>query len=232
MTKYLNRFSDFDVPPLSHFKVFDVWSWPNKLTDLSSYGQADVKALCQMFSGVLSEEESKNALVEWQYLKVQASYQKGNHPLIVYCDLLKRQDDNLKNIRILTEIMLTISPSSAACERVFSQTNLAKSPLRSKLNQNQNQMKIVIAGVSVKDFHPRPYVVYWLKSDNRHIVHKQPVKAHIAAAVAGPSGTRDTETVNVRSLLQDLIKSFGGEEAARAKLKEMANEQSEQCILM
>jgi hypothetical protein len=29
--------------------------------------------------------------------------------------------------------------------------NLAKSPLRSKLNQNQNQMKIVIDGVSVKD---------------------------------------------------------------------------------
>ncbi|VDI54819.1 replicative DNA helicase Mcm, partial [Mytilus galloprovincialis] len=41
--------------------------------------------------GVISDEESKNAQEEWQTLKVQVSFQKDNHPLIVYCDLLKRQ---------------------------------------------------------------------------------------------------------------------------------------------
>ncbi|CAC5381626.1 unnamed protein product [Mytilus coruscus] len=50
--------------------------------------------------------------------------------------------------------------------------------------------------------------------------------------VASHPGDRDV--TNVRPLLQDLIKSLGGEEAARAKLKDMANKQSgsDQCRLM
>lgn len=98
----LKRFSDFDIPPLSHFKVFDFWAWPHRLTELSLFGNSDIKSLCQLFSGVISDEESKNAQEEWQTLKVQVSFQKDNHPLIVYCDLLKRQqDDSLRNIKVL-----------------------------------------------------------------------------------------------------------------------------------
>ncbi|CAG2191828.1 unnamed protein product [Mytilus edulis] len=231
----LKRFSDFDIPPLSHFKVFDFWAWPHRLTELSLFGNSDIKSLCQLFSGVISDEESKNAQEEWQTLKVQVSFQKDNHPLIVYCDLLKRQqDDSLRNIKVLIEIMLTISSSSAACERVFSQMNIIKSPLRSKLTQEnlQNQMQIVVNGVSIKEFDPRPSVIYWLKSGNRHLTHKLPVKA-TSEAVATHSQDRDV--TNVRPLLQDLVKSLGGEEAARAKLKEMASSEpsgSDQCRLM
>ncbi|XP_071181304.1 zinc finger protein 862-like [Mytilus edulis] len=186
-------------------------------------------------SGVISDEESKNAHEEWQTLKVQVSFQKDNYPLIVYCDLLKRQqDDSFRNINVLIEIMLTISSSSAACERVFSQMNIIKSPLRSKLTQEnlQNQMQIVVNGVSIKEFDPRPSVVYWLKSGNRHLTHKLPVKA-TSEAVA--SHSQDRDVTNVRPLLQDLVKSLGGEEAARAKLKEMASSEpsgSDQCSLM
>ncbi|VDI36237.1 Hypothetical predicted protein [Mytilus galloprovincialis] len=186
-------------------------------------------------SGVISDEESKNAQEEWQTLKVQVSFQKDNHQLIVYCDLLKRQqDDSLRNIKVLIEIMLTISSSSAAYERVFSQMNIIKSPLRSKLTQEnlQNQMQIVVNGVSIKEFDPRPSVIYWLKSGNRHLTHKLPVKA-TSEAVATHSQDRDV--TNVRPLLQDLVKSLGGEEAARAKLKEMASSEpsgSDQCSLM
>lgn len=222
-------------PPLSHFKVFDFWAWPHRLTELSLFGNSDIKSLCQLFSGVISDEESKNAQEEWQTLKVQVSFQKDNHQLIVYCDLLKRQqDDSLRNIKVLIEIMLTISSSSAACERVFSQMNIIKSPLRSKLTQEnlQNQMQIVVNGVSIKEFDPRPSVIYWLKSGNRHLTHKLPVKA-TSEAVATHSQDRDV--TNVRPLLQDLVKSLGGEEAARAKLKEMASSEpsgSDQCSLM
>lgn len=93
-------------------------------------------------------------------------------------------------------------------------------------------MQIVVNGVSIKEFDPRPSVIYWLKSGNRHLTHKLPVKA-TSEAVATHSQDRDV--TNVRPLLQDLVKSLGGEEAARAKLKEMASSEpsgSDQCSLM
>ncbi|CAC5403929.1 unnamed protein product [Mytilus coruscus] len=55
----LKRFSDFDIPPLSYVKVFDFLAWPHRLTELSLFGNSDIKALCQLFSGAMSEDEQK-----------------------------------------------------------------------------------------------------------------------------------------------------------------------------
>lgn len=68
-------------------------------------------------------------------------------------------------------------------------------------------------GVSIKDFDPRPAVFYWLKPGDRNIDHKNPVKSAIKQVVWEP------DNVYVKPLLKNLVKSLGGEEALRAKLK-------------
>jgi hypothetical protein len=91
--------------------VFDFRTWPNKLSDLSTFGNSDIKSLCQFFSNILSETAVKEIPAEWQSLKVQISFQKHDNPLPVYIDVMKRvHDDTHKNIRALVAIMLTVSP--------------------------------------------------------------------------------------------------------------------------
>lgn len=229
----VKRFSCCDQSPLSHFQVFDFRTWPNKLSDLSTFGNSDIKSLCQLFSDILSETEVKEIPAEWQSLKVQISLQKHDNPLPVYIDVMKRVHDYThKNIRTLVAIMLTVSPSTAACERVFSNMNIVKNPQRSKLTQDnlQNQMRIIANGVSVSEFDPKPCVSHWLKTGNRHLMHKQPVKSTVAAAEPSTSDLKERESIT--PLLQDLVKHLGGEEAARAKLKEMTSTGQDQCIIM
>ena len=79
-------------------------------------------------------------------------------------------------------------------------------------------------------FDTKPCVSHWLKTGNRHLVHKQPVKSTVAAAE--PSTSSLTERKSITPLLQDLVKQLGGEEAARAKLNEMASTGQDQHIIM
>lgn len=86
----------------------------------------------------------------------------------------------------------------------------------------------IIANVS--EFDTIPCVSHWLKTGNRHLVHKQPVKSTVAAAELSTSSL--TERKSITPLLQDLVKQLGGEEAARAKLNEMASTGQDQHIIM
>ena len=129
---------------------------------------------CVQCNDLLTAEEISCIPSEWQTLKVQVSMQRNFHPLAVYGSILQRQEDSLKHIGTLLKLMLTVSPSTAACERLFSQMNIIKSPLRTHLTQEnlQNQMQIVVCVPEFSKFDPLPAVHHWLKSGNRHIQHK------------------------------------------------------------
>lgn len=91
-------------------------------------------------------------------------------------------------------------------------------------------MRIIANGVSVSEFDPKPCVSHWLKTGNRNLMHKQPVKITVAAAEPSTSDLKERESIT--PLLQDLVKHLGGEEAARAKLKEMTSTGQDQCIII
>lgn len=117
----VKRFSCCDQPPLSHFQVFDFKTWQNKLSDLSTFGNSDIKSVCQLFSDILSETEVKEISAEWQSLKVQISLQKHDNPLHTLMSLMKRvHDDTHKNIRALVAIM--INPHQQLLVSVYSLT--------------------------------------------------------------------------------------------------------------
>ena len=215
------RFADLNKAPLSLFSIFDFRVWPHRLTELSVYGNAEIKQLCGHFSDVLTEEECSKIPEQWQTLKVKASLQRMNHPLGVYQDMVKRCEGTIVQITALLRLMMTVSPSTAACERAFSQMNLCKTSHRSCLTQDnlQHQLRIVIDGPELAKFDPVSSVLYWLKSGNRHITHQKPKKAITAVTESDPSSSAETELVGRETLnqLKDVVKLLGGEEAAVQK---------------
>ena len=60
MSQYiLDRFADLDKSPVSDMRVFDFRLWPPALTKLRTYGNLEIKSLCQYYSDVLTEDEVK-----------------------------------------------------------------------------------------------------------------------------------------------------------------------------
>ncbi|KAG1656718.1 DNA polymerase delta subunit 3 [Nymphon striatum] len=76
------------------------------------------------------------------------------------------QNDSLTAILPIINIMLTISPSTAQCERGFSAMNGLKTQYRTSLNQNSlsHLMRVKVDGPSVKDFNPTDSLVTWINS--------------------------------------------------------------------
>ena len=100
----------------------------------------------------------------------------------MYTLLMAIKPPQLKNILVIVEMMLALSPCSATCERGFSTLNVAKNPLRSTLKQENltNQMLLMIEGPEVKDFDPNPVVDLWYfgTSGGRHTEgHNRPIQS-------------------------------------------------------
>ena len=230
----LERFKNLDSPPLSLYRVFDFRNWPHTLAELSTYGCREIKLLCDHCNDLLTEEEVSSIPNEWQTLKVQVSMQRTNHPLAVYISILQRKEDSVKHISALLQLLLTISPSTAACERLFSQMNIIKSPLRTRLTQAnlQSQMRIVVSGPEFSKFDPLPSVEEWLKSGHRHIRHKPPVRSVTPPSAASTSAQACSEMESIQPMLRELVKTLGGEDIAREKLKNLSNNPSNPCALM
>ena len=74
---------------------------------------------------------------------------------------------------------MVISCSTASCERGFSNINLVKTNMRTKLTQLnlRNQLMIMCEGPEIKDFKCEPSIEHWLlPSERKHHVsgHKLP----------------------------------------------------------
>ena len=113
--------------------------WPNRETspeEFKTYGDELIKKLMTIYSPLLSEEEKESACEEWIDLKMYIG-RYINRPMVdAYESIMGNQDiDHLRHILPLVSIMLTISPTTAECERGFSQMNKVKTQLRISLKQ-------------------------------------------------------------------------------------------------
>ena len=184
-----SRFSKyFNEGLLSLFSVFDYNIWPDKTTapeEFRNYGTPNISKLLEIYSPVLSQAEKDNALDEWHDLKVYMESMRSNGLAVTtaYERILGLSYSNsvthLKNILPLVTIMLTISPSTAECERGFSQTNRIKTDLRTRLSQDNfsNVMRINMDGPKLHDFNSRPAIEHILSS-GKGVKH---LKGHVCS---------------------------------------------------
>ena len=95
-------------------------------------------------------------------------------------------------------------------------------------------MRIVISGPEFSKFDPLPSVEEWLKSGHRHIRHKPPERSATVTSesVASTSAQASSEMESIQPMLTEIVKTLGGEDIAREKLKALSDNPSNPCALM
>ena len=184
--KYLKRrFEDFEKRPLAKItKIFDYKHWPRSFetTAEKKWGISEIKSLTEFYKehGFISAEEATLAVYHWPVFRHRVNKCR-NDKLYVYTDLLKEDDPDVSGMFPLLQIMMTISGSTAACERGFSSMNRQKTSLRTTMTHAtlDDIMRLCVDGGAVSAFDPVPHYKSWLASaeGRRHITgHKKPVK--------------------------------------------------------
>ena len=175
-----SRFENFKEAPLVYFKIFNFKFWHREQEQLALFGGDDVQCIVDHYKEQLSGDEFNKIPQEWVALKSYVVHFCGRPLLQVYGELLRDRPARFKNILVLVDLMLTLSPSTAECERQFSSMNRIKTALRNRLSNDSLQalMKINCDGPSDNDFDPEEAINKWLTSGpgGRHIAgHKVPV---------------------------------------------------------
>lgn len=117
------RFASLSCPPLSDFSAFDHRSMPVQRGERASYGNKEVQRLTEHFAPppLLTTEEKEGVMKEWQELKTLLAAQKALKPTDMYASLLAAKPGDLTNVLVLVELMIALSPTTATCERSFSE---------------------------------------------------------------------------------------------------------------
>ena len=173
------RFENLSKKPLSYFEIFDISQLPHDREALAVYGDKDVKNLVHHFSEVLTEEEIASIPDEWSDLKIWMRAHRGrSHLLDLYSDLVRENPEHLSNILVLVQLLLTLSPSTASCERGFSCMNRVKNSQRTCLQNDvlNDLIQLSADGCEVNEYSPDKALEYWYFSakGTRHLDHKTP----------------------------------------------------------
>ena len=184
------RFSSLSKPPMNYFEVFDPTKVPGERKLRASFGNDKVAALTDHFKNLLSDGEKEGAVFQWQELKIYLFNHQAMKPLDIYATLLSSRPDSLKHILVIVELMLSLSPSTAKCERCFSAMNRIKTNLKTRMEQRTLSDLLRIKGMDceMKDFDPNPAIEAWLlgAKTKRHAM-KRVHDAPVVVPTAGPS---------------------------------------------
>ena len=108
---------------------FEVWPALFKGSDeLRSFGVEEVKKIAEYYClhNIVTTEEKSLAIKHWPLFRERISKLRKNPLVETFADILCRQAEDTKGMITLLEIMMTISPSTEACERGFFCMNLEK----------------------------------------------------------------------------------------------------------
>jgi hypothetical protein len=116
------RFAVLNEPPLSYFKVLNFKFWPRGDDALRTFGNKEIAALLDHFSVVLTAGgcNVEKAKTQWCPLKRYLVNMRSSDLTSAYADLVKSAPEDFEDITHLIIIMMTLSPSTAECERQFS----------------------------------------------------------------------------------------------------------------
>ena len=181
------RFQDFNKTPLQQMvAVFNFKDWPKSFNGSLAqrkWGLKEVQEMAEYYHlfKFITEEEKKLAVSHWFLFRERVSKFRADKIIDVYVDMLKENDRDVSGMLLLLQIMMTVSSSTAACERGFSCMNRQKSKLRTHLSHQSldDIMRINIDGDSMENFKPRRHILNWIGNADgfRHVEgHKPPLK--------------------------------------------------------
>ena len=184
-----SRFRDFEREPVSLMvKLFSLKKWPSTFRgskELRSWGKIELEKLFDIYAehGFLPKEDKNNVMKNWPSFRETIRQLKTplRKDIEVFTDILLQNEEEFKALLPILEIMLTISVSTASCERGFSAMNRQKTSLRTRLKAEtlDDIMRITVDGPPLISFPEKKHVESWIKksSTTRHTSgHKKPVQ--------------------------------------------------------
>jgi len=187
----VNRFPNEKI--FSALTIFDIKEWPivknGYLPDSSSlnldetlihYGETSINTLSSFFRSLLNTD-SDEIVAEWRNFKaiIHHSFIPANKKEYltltnsqIYRYIYSEYSDTLANILKLANIYLTVSVSSASCERGFSTQNLVKTPLRNRMTTPtlDSCIRIISHRIPVNEFDFRETYQIWKSLDSKQSI--------------------------------------------------------------
>ncbi|XP_020621997.1 uncharacterized protein LOC110059612 [Orbicella faveolata] len=108
---------------------------PQDQADLATYSNKEVHPLVDYFHHFLSDDEKQRIIEQWPILH-RLARQKMHKTLDVFSNILMSPPDDVKDCIVLIDLLVTLSPSTAKCERGFSTMNQLKNSMRTLMNQD------------------------------------------------------------------------------------------------
>ncbi|KAG1651875.1 Acid sphingomyelinase-like phosphodiesterase 3b [Nymphon striatum] len=135
------------------------------------YGVENNRELVEFFGSLLSAEERNAAISQWPALNTKISRRQEAKLLDVYSSLLQSRPDDVCSCLALVEIMLSLSPSTATCQRGFSAMNKLKTDRKTRMGQKtlDSLLRILHMQSSAADICPGPAIEYFLSKGSRHM---------------------------------------------------------------
>lgn len=206
MTYIDNRFGKLQQAPFSQFMVFDPSTLPSNRKDLLLHGNDAIESLVEFYSGMLSPEERDGAVDQWSDLKLRLQHNKHLKPQDYYANLLMAAPSALKDILVLVQIMMTLSPTTAKLERSFSAMKASKTVIRNRMDAETLQMTMRIndSGKQKGSYDPAEALQNWLGHGQgiRHVVNNPSAKIPDKVETRGRVSSFVSE---VPSLQQDYV---------------------------
>ena len=157
--------------------MFDLSNWPEDITDLATFGLADLETFVTHFKGILEACEDfrsiQEAKQEWLELKVLVHrHFRHLQSQVLWQRLLQGvigRPDQFPHIQVIVEIMLVFPMSTSCCERGFSCMKRIKSDWRGSLSNSMLNclLRISLHGPEVEDFSAEKAVEKWWQSSQR-----------------------------------------------------------------
>lgn len=180
------RYNAFNETPLNEMvKLFNFKEWPLSFKD-KRWGIGEMNTLTEycLTHNWITAEEAAMCRRQWIPFRNQVSKFRKDKIIDVYSNMLLENDKDFEGINVLLDIMMTISSSTAACERGFSCMNRQKTSLRTTLSHSSldDTMRIGIDGPEISKFNAPFHVSSWEKQSvgSRHIMgHEPPTKKKV-----------------------------------------------------
>nr|XP_033948165.1 zinc finger protein 862-like [Pseudochaenichthys georgianus] len=157
--------------------MFDLSNWPEDITDLATFGLADLETFVSHFKGILEACEDfisiQEAKREWIDLKVLVHrHFRHLQSQVLWQRLLQGaigRPEQFPHMQMIVEILLVFPMSTSCCERGFSCMKRIKSDWRGSLsNQMLNSLlRISLHGPEVEDYNAEQAVEKWWQSGQR-----------------------------------------------------------------
>ena len=157
---------------LAAISVFNIRKFPHKEKEpknLSPYGDEEIAALCSYFQKPLQQAgiNCDSIKQEWPILRKKiwrflSTKQTINNQEIWSC-LWSAYHEQLFNVLSLADLILSLQPHSAECERGFSLYKLIHTDLRNGLKPDtvSDLMRVRFQTPDIKDFNPLQSYLLW-----------------------------------------------------------------------